>query len=345
MSICTNRDTKMLFPPIFIAFIVFCGVTQCYVKLTSGAFQVWLLLFSCLLFLAVTGICFLYVSRQQKLMEDAIRKMEQFLAGDENARIPCENEGSLYKLFHTVNTLATILGAHADQEEKRKDFLKTTISDISHQLKTPLAALAIYNSILQEEGGEGGPVQEFALKSEKEIERIEILVQSLLKITRLDAGAIVMERHEEQIEGMMTEIRQRFETRMEMEEKTVILSGTSGDTLLCDRNWTIEAVSNVVKNALDHTGAGDRIEITWNSLPAITRIVVKDDGRGIHPEDIHHIFKRFYRSRFSKDTRGSGLGLSLVKAIVEAQGGTVTADSDYGEGSVFVMSFPNLTKM
>ena len=122
------------------------------------------------------------------------------------------------------------------------------------------------------------------------------------------------------------------------------LSGPPQAELVCDRGWILEAVSNVVKNALDHTEAGGHITIEWNELPSMTQITVKDNGSGIHPEDIHHIFKRFYRSRFSKNTQGIGLGLPLTKAIVEAHDGTITVASAFGNGAAFEMSFLNLTK-
>ena len=100
------------------------------------------------------------------------------------------------------------------------------------------------------------------------------------------------------------------------------------------RDWLSEAIDNIVKNAFDHTENGDVIGITWRALPSGIQIVVKDNGCGIHPEDIHHIFKRFYRSRFSKDTQGIGLGLPLAKAVIEAHGGAIEVDSDWHEGQV-----------
>lgn len=110
--------------------------------------------------------------------------MNRYLAGDTDSRVACDQEGSLYKLFHTINTLATALGAHAAREQTVKEFLKDTISDISHQLKTSLAALNIYNGLLQDEDGDITVMREFAVKSEHEIDRIEMLVQNRLKITR-----------------------------------------------------------------------------------------------------------------------------------------------------------------
>ncbi|MDR2900169.1 MAG: HAMP domain-containing histidine kinase [Treponema sp.] len=290
-------------------------------------------------------IAYCYVRKQQKLIDEAIIQTRRFISGDRNARIDSEYEGSLYKLFHEINTLATTLNAHAAREEKSKDFLRNTISDISHQIKTPLTALNIYNALLQEECEDKEAVCEFAVKSEKEIERIETLVQNLLKITKLDAGYNIMEKHMVNISEMMHDTRSRFEMRTLHEQKEIILSGADDLMLCCDRSWLMEALSNIVKNALDHLEAGGKITMSWTALPASMQIVIADNGSGIHPEDLHHIFKRFYRSRFSKDRQGIGLGLSLAKSIVEAHDGNITVDSVLGGGSIFTINFANLTKV
>ena len=267
------------------------------------------------------------------------------MAGDKNARIFCDDEGELYKLFHSVNTLATVLNAHAENEFQAKEFLKGTISDISHQLKTPLAALNIYNGLLQGEVEELPAIKELTDLSEQELDRIETLVQNLLKITRLDAGSIVIEKAPENIAEMMNDIGLHFAYRAKQEQKEITLSGSDSDMLLCDRDWMIEAISNLVKNALDHTTAGNHIQIDWRQVAGLTRITVRDDGSGIHSEDVHHIFKRFYRSRFSQDTHGIGLGLPLSKAIIEAHDGNLAVDSVWGQGSTFIISILNPTKL
>lgn len=104
--------------------------------------------------------------------------------------------------------------------------------------------------------------------------------------------------------------------------------------------WTREAVGNIVKNALDHTKAGGMIQISWDETPLMFRISVSDNGDGIDEEDIHHIFKRFYRSKKSLDTQGIGLGLPLAKSIVEGQGGSIAVQSKCGAGTTFTVSFP-----
>lgn len=113
-------------------------------------------------------------------------------------------------------------------------------------------------------------------------------------------------------------------------------------TIICDMDWTSEAIGNLVKNALDHTEPGRTIHITWEKSPTMLRIFVSDNGNGIAPEDIHHIFKRFYRSKHSLDTPGIGLGLPLAKSIIEGQGGLISVQSDLNKGTTFTISF--LTK-
>lgn len=272
-------------------------------------------------------------------MEQAVSQINAYLDGDRSARIECDSEGELYRLFHSVNSLAAVLNAHADNELREKEFLKNTISDISHQLKTPLAALNIYNGLLQDEDVELVSVKKFADLSEQELDRIETLVQNLLKITRLDAGAIVLEKATENIADMIRDIELHFAYRAEQEQKKIVLNGADNIMFLCDREWLSEAIDNIVKNALDHTEKGDTIYIEWRALPSAVQIIVKDNGCGIHPEDLYHIFKRFYRSRFSKDTKGLGLGLPLAKAIIEAHGGMIEVESEFGVGTRFTMNF------
>ena len=242
-------------------------------------------------------------------------------------------------LFHEVNSLVSILNAHAVNETNSKKFLQNTISDISHQLKTPLAALNIYNGIIQDEGKNSPVIQEFSLLSEQELDRIETLVQNLLKITKLDAGTIILEKSLEHVSELAENVKQHFLFRAQREGKEICLSGSGEITLLCDRTWIIEAVSNLVKNALDHTEKGSFVRIEWQAFASVVQITIKDNGCGIHPEDLHHIFKRFYRSRFSKDTQGIGLGLPLAKAIVEAHNGTIEADSTLGIGTSITINF------
>lgn len=345
MKIFVNKDIKHFFLAISAVMAVFFTASWIVVRLLYGDNCLPLLFLFLLTAGSILAVCFWYFHKQDKIMETAVSRIDAYLDGDTNARIDCDEEGELYRLFHSVNTLAAVLNAHAVNELRAKEFLKDTISDISHQLKTPLAALNIYNGLMQGEAENMPAIKEFADLSEQELDRIETLVQNLLKITKLDAGSIVIEKARENVADMMKDVELHFAYRAKQEGKELALSGADDITLLCDRDWIMEAVDNIVKNALDHTKKGDFIHIEWKRFMSVVQIVVKDNGSGIHPEDLHYIFKRFYRSRFSKDTQGVGLGLPLAKAIVEAHDGTIEVDSRLGMGTTFVINFLIATKL
>lgn len=339
MNLFADREIRRLFAVITGVMTAFFVTAELVVSVRSVETAFLLALIWLLLFGGVITACLRYFRRQHGRMTAAAAIIKAYLDGDEAARIDCDEEGELYRLFHEVNTLATVLNAHVQKEKRAREFLQNIISDISHQLKTPLAALNIYNGLLQEEAGEQTAIREFVTLSEKELDRIETLVQNLLKIARLDAGMLVMDKAPVDVADMMRDIELHFVYRARKERKTLAFTGNDGVTLLCDRDWLAEAVSNLVKNALDHTADGGHVWISWRQVTDLIQITVQDDGAGISPEDIHHIFKRFYRSRCSQDTSGVGLGLPLAKAIVEAHDGNITVDSVQGKGSTFVMDF------
>ena len=293
---------------------------------------------------AALGMAVCRLRHQEQSMENAAHQIAEYILDRRKGGIECSEEGAMYRLFHEVNSLVTMADAHADSERRAKEFLRRPISDISHQLKTPIAALNIYNGILQQETAAPATVREFTSLSEQELDRIESLVQSLLKMARLDAGAITLERSPENVFDLLEHIKRQYSFRAEQEGKEIALEGDEQTVFSCDRTWLTEAIGNLVKNALDHTAQGDRILVRWQQSPCLTQITVEDTGSGIHSEDLYHIFKRFYRSRFSKDTQGVGLGLPLAKSIVEAHQGSMEVHSKLGQGTAFTINFPIMTK-
>lgn len=288
--------------------------------------------------LILAGTCF-YFRRRERLYEEAEQVIDQYAKNRFGAHLPSGQEGTIYQLFDSVEQLSQSLQAKSQMEYDAKLFLRDMISNISHQLKTPLAALSMYTEIMLEESEKVVVVREFSRKSLRSLERMEQLIQSLLTMARLDTGAIVFEKQQclagelvEQALGDLTE-------RAFREGKKLFLEGQREETLTCDLEWTKEAVANLVKNALDHTEAGDWIRVCWVRTPAVFRLRVEDQGCGIGEEDIHHIFKQFYRSRASCTNPGVGLGLSLAKAIVEGQGGSLSVESRPGEGCTFFITF------
>lgn len=341
MKILVNQKVKLLFIQIVLCILMF---FLCYeLLMIFKPERMGLYAPICFLGMGIVILmfCYRYFREQNRIMEDAVTQIREYISGDRNARIECDDEGELYRLFHEVNSLAAILNAQAENEGRSRKFLKNTISDISHQLKTPLAALNIYNGIIQSgiETNDLLSVREFSNLSEQELDRIETLVQNLLKITKFDAGTIVIEKSSENISEMMADVKKQFSFRAGQEGKEIVLFGNETLSFLCDRNWITEAIGNIVKNALDHTEKGDCIWIEWKKSAFMIQITIKDNGGGIHPEDLPHIFKRFYRSRYSKDTLGCGLGLPLAKSVIEAHSGTIEARSRSGVGTTFIIDF------
>lgn len=295
------------------------------------------------LFGAIYLSLFLYLQRQHKAFSNAENTIRQFLDGNTTSRIECSQAGDWYSLFHAINEMATILSAHAENQRQTKEFLQDIISDVSHQIKTPLSALKMYHEIIESHKDDAATVSSFTEKSQREIKRMEDVIYTLLKLARLDAGIIKMEKAEENVSILMQDVLERFETWAEREHKTITLSGKEDVILSCDALWVSEAIGNIIKNALEHTETGGHIGVEWSQSPLMTQIEISDDGKGIHPEDLYNIFKRFYRSRLSSDVHGIGLGLPLAKSIVEAHGGTISVTSTPGTGTTFTLNFINLT--
>ena len=327
MKILVNRKIKQLFLYVLLAVVAFTAASVLMICLGLKNAAIYVAIAAVLMALIIFAALYWYFRDQSKTMNEAIEQIREYIAGNRNARIECDDEGDLYRLFHEVNSLVTILNAHAENEGRAKTFMKDTISD------------------MQQEVNDSPELKEFTSLSEQELDRIENLVQNLLKITKLDAGTITLEKQPQNVADMMGYIERHFAYQAQQQEKTLILSGNEEVTLVCDQTWLIEAISNIVKNAFDHTKAGATIHLTWRAFASVIQITVSDNGSGIHPEDLPHIFKRFYRSRFSKDTQGIGLGLPLAKAIIEDHNGTIEVNSTLGVGTTFTINFLNPTKL
>ena len=305
-----------------------------------AAERTWVSLGGALFFLLLFISVFRYLQKMDGIYKEAIAVIENYTENDFSLRLPELGEGTLFQMFSRINFMAAMLKAKQESENKVKEFLKTTVSDISHQLKTPLAALYMYQEIILNEPDQVEVVKDFTEKSGLALARMEGLIRTLLKLTKLDAGNVVFSKRLSAASEFVIQSVEELTERAKKEKKEIILSGDKMAVVYCDMEWSREALGNLIKNALDHTDAGDRITVSWEQTPLMTRFMVKDTGEGIAKEDIHHIFKRFYRSRNTRDRQGTGLGLSLARSIVDGQGGTIGVQSLIGQGTTFTLSFP-----
>lgn len=336
---------------LFLSNAVLC-IAYTNTAMTGRGFLFFMIADAFLLSALLFGGTFLFIKKRERLYQEAADTVKCYIDGDYSRHLPQNEEGTIYYVFHLIEELATILQSKNEAEHRTKEFLKETISDISHQLKTPLAACSIYQEIMEKEPEQPDVIKEFSYKTGLAIKRMEQLIQSMLKLTRLDTGNIIFEKDECSISDLMEHALAELITRAGIENKNIIMppppaghtpNDAADETFLCDRVWTSEAIGNIVKNALDHTKSGDTIRIFWECSPLMTRITISDNGEGIAPEDIPHIFKRFYRSQSASKTPGIGLGLPLAKSIIEGQGGVLSVKSALQEETTFTLTF--LTKL
>lgn len=342
MKILANRKSKIFIMKILFTIAVFTAISvvgvRCFHPAEAADLSLYVIL-GCMLCMALTivVICCGYFREQDRVIERAEERVREYMAGSQEARIDCSEDGALYRLFHEVNSLAAILNAHMEKERNAKEFLKNTISDISHQLKTPLAALEMYCEIILAEPENTEIVIKFTKKASEALIRMERLILALLKIARLDAGAVIFEKKDYSVGDVVKRGIEELAVRAQREGKEILLSGQDSVSVNCDLQWTGEALGNLVKNALDYTREGAKIEISWEELADAVRVSVIDDGEGIGEEMFYHMFKRFYRVGKGN---GIGLGLPLTKSVMEGQGGMLSAHNIPGGGAAFVMTFP-----
>jgi len=239
----SNRTDMQLFPYVSI------------VKNPMRSSLLGMLFFWTVLMVSGTMV-FLY--RREQLYKKSESIIKDYIDGNYTVHLPQSNEGTIYQLLSSVDQLATMLQAKNDAEIKTKEFLKSTISDISHQLKTPLAALMMYQEIIENEPDNTETVKEFSLKMGTALKRIEQLIQSMLKITRIDACSISFEKSNYSISNILNHAISELTTRANNESKEIIIDGNLEQMLYCDIEWTSEAIGNIIKNALDHIDTGEK---------------------------------------------------------------------------------------
>lgn len=288
------------------------------------------------------GIIFLaYCVRMNRVytkIEEARRQAIKISRGDFNTRLDDTEEGAFARLFHAFNEMSAGVSAKYEKLSEDRLFLKNLISDISHQLKTPLSALKMYNEILLQEPLSDAAL-EFTKKSQEQLERMEWLILGLLKMAMVETGFLDLNIKEHNLMSIIKDSINDFELSLNNKNIEVILSGDDKISLNCDAGWLKEAFGNVIKNCMEYTPQNGKITITIEETPIMISVKFHDSGKGIHRDDLPFIFKRFYRGKGSHSS-GSGIGLPLAKSITEQMGGTLTAGGAYGSGAEFTFSFP-----
>lgn len=249
-------------------------------------------------------------------------------------------EGDIAILSSNLNFMGERVNNSISLLKEDKENLKDFLSDISHQLKTPLSSLIMFNDLLRE--NEDMPYEtrvKFLDKSEEQLSRMEWLIMNLLKVGRLEAGVIKFNLEEDKVLDTVNLALSPLEDMAIKKNQTVTITGDKKALLLHDKEWLAEALTNIIKNSIEHTGKKGKINIEIVSGKLITKIIISDNGEGIPKEMQKKIFKRFYKGERSRDPKSIGIGLSLAKSIIESQNGEIRLVSEKGKGTTFIISF------
>lgn len=255
------------------------------------------------------------------------------------------NEGEMAILISSLDYMGDRVNNSIELLRQDKEYLKDFLSDISHQLKTPLASLIMFNDLMKE--NENMPYEDrvkFLEKCDEQLSRMEWLIMNILKVGRLDAGAIKFEIFKQPLRDTIDIAISSLKEEAKRKKQKLILEGDLDTEIIHDRDWLAEAISNIIKNAIEHTQEGGKIEVKVDKGPIITKIIIKDNGPGISEDMQKKVFKRFYKGENSTNPKSIGIGLSLAKSIIEEQGGEIKLLSKEGEGTTFILSFMDSLK-
>lgn len=248
-----------------------------------------------------------------------------------------EDESSL--LRNEIYKTTVMLREQSELQKKGRESLKDSLSDISHQLKTPLTSINIMlDSLIEDEEMPAEIRSEFLHDIRNSANHISFLVQSLLKLSKLDADSVEFSFKDEDAGDILKESAKNTDVLSELKNVRVICKSGPPVSLCCDKKWLTEAVTNIVKNCIEHTESGGRVTLSASRNKLYTKLTISDTGCGIEKEELPHIFERFYKTK-SSDENSVGIGLALTKAIVEKQGGYISAESEPGKGSTFIIRF------
>lgn len=266
---------------------------------------------------------------------------DKVIEGEYDIAIDEDVEGDFAKLAVSFNSMRNIIRNNINKLEKEKSFLVDLLSDISHQLKTPLSSMIVYNDIMLSKELSKQQSETFLISNKNQLLRMDWLIKSLLKLARLDAKAIDFNKEDQSLNETVKESIENMEDRAKENGIKISFQEICEVKLFHDRNWMEEALNNIIKNCIEHTQKNGEIEIKIYENSAFKRISIKDNGEGIGEKELVNIFKRFYKAKTLKEakTESIGIGLALTKAIIESHDGIIEAKSKLGEGSEFIITF------
>lgn len=298
---------------------------------------------ACAVVCLVLGAILVFTSL--KLKSDRYKKLSELnmylsriCTGEYNLDIMDNEEGELSILKNNLYKVTILLRSQNELLKKDKLYLADSLADISHQLKTPLTSMMVMTDLLKEEQDEEKR-DEFIKIIETQLDKMKWLILNLLKLSKLDSGTIEFNREDISICFLVEQSLKPLLVTAEL-KNIEIINELSDFTIQADRNWTVEAFENIIKNCIEHSEKGSTIALDTQVTNVYKSLIIRDNGSGIDKEDLQHIFERFYRGKNSAND-SVGIGLALSKTIIEKENGKIFVKSEIGSGTEFEIRFYN----
>lgn len=311
------------------------GITAVIAASSLSSVAALLALIFSVLFIACSLIFTAWRYREIAKLSAYVRQIN---GGDYTLDLRDNKEGELSVLKNDIYKVTLKLSEQSSLLKQDKAHLSDAIADISHQLKTPLTSMMVMTDLLSNDKLSEKKRAEFTNNISIQLERIEWLVSSLLKLSKIDAGTVSFNKDEIKVSDIIKKALEPLLIPMDIKELYLSLQGEDTVRLRGDLNWTAEALTNIIKNCVEHTPRGGKISIVFGVNPLYTEIIISDNGSGIARQDIPYIFRRFYKGKNSgRDS--AGIGLNLAHSIITAQNGDIEVWSEEGAGSRFTVKF------
>ena len=291
-----------------------------------------------ILVFAILVILYIYSRSESKKIKEIEKYIEAINNKNYTLKISENSEDEFSNLSNELYKTTVMLKEQASNSQKSQKTLQTNIEDISHQLKTPLTSISIMlDNIIDNPDMEIETRQKFLHEINRQIEWFNWLVIALLKLSKIDSGTAVFTKKEINVEKIINHVIQNLAIPLDIKQQKIIVNGNSSK-FIGDYNWQLEALTNIVKNCIEHTPNHKNIYIKFEENNFYTKITIRDEGVGIAKEDIKHIFERFYKGKNSSEN-SIGIGLALAKSIIERDNGYIICSSKEGEGTTFEIKY------
>lgn len=289
--------------------------------------------------IASLSIFMRYVLIQEKELKEINEYIKEVNNKNYSLKIEDNKDGELSRLRNELYKTTVILREAAENSEEEKEKLSIAIADISHQLKTPLTSIRIMLDNISDNPDMPQEIREdFIQDISKQVEHMSSLVISLLKTAKFDAGTIKMENEETDAKKLIDSVINNLAILIEIKEIEVITKIDEKAIFIADYKWQQEALTNILKNAIEHSQPKSNIYIIVENTSIFLKIKIKDEGQGIEQKDLKHIFERFYKAKNCNED-SIGIGLSLAKTIIEQNNGYIKATSEVGKGTLFEIKY------